>query len=120
MSCPTAYGTFCLMVLWGRQSCLQPPFRRLFRACESLRSQQTPAESRLQPRLAAPQRRRFPAGSESRILNVSLIGRGGKCRDSPGGDWPRFFWPRCFVLFTSTASPRPHREPPPAPIVPTP
>src|ERR1017187_7261712 len=29
---------------------------------------------------------RFPAGRESRILNVSLIGRGGKCRDSPGGD----------------------------------
>ena len=33
---------------WGRQFCLQPPFRRL--VCKS-----QPAESRLQPRLAAPQ-----------------------------------------------------------------
>ena len=42
-------------VLWGRQSCLQRPFRRLFRTCASLRSLQAPAESRRQPGLAAPQ-----------------------------------------------------------------
>src|ERR1017187_2571229 len=39
--------------LWGRQSCLQPPFRRLFRTCASLLSPQAPG--RRQPGLAAPQ-----------------------------------------------------------------
>ena len=39
-----------LLKLWGRQSCLQPPFRRLFGPCAC----QGPAESRLQPGLAAP------------------------------------------------------------------
>src|ERR1035441_8518436 len=41
-----------LRVLWGRQFCLQPPFRRLLAA---VRYRQAPAKSRLQPGLAAPQ-----------------------------------------------------------------
>src|ERR1035441_10377705 len=32
---------------WGRQSCLQPPFRRLFRSSRSVRALNGPAESRL-------------------------------------------------------------------------
>ena len=40
------------MRLWGSQSWLQPPFRRLLGA---MRCRQAPAESRRQPRLAAPQ-----------------------------------------------------------------
>ena len=38
-------------MLWGRQSCLQPPFRRLLRLWS-----ESPAESRRQPGLAAPLR----------------------------------------------------------------
>ena len=43
-----------LHLLWGGQSCPQPPFRRLFRAVRALSEPQSPAESRLQPGLAAP------------------------------------------------------------------
>jgi hypothetical protein len=39
-------------MLWGRQSCLQPPFRRL---PGTVRCRQAPAKSRRQPGLAAPQ-----------------------------------------------------------------
>src|ERR1039458_10805370 len=41
-----------LRVLWGRQFCLQPPFRRLL---DAVRCRQAPAKSRRQPGLAAPQ-----------------------------------------------------------------
>jgi hypothetical protein len=41
--------------LWGGQSCPQPPFRRLFRAVRESSEPQSPAESRRQPGLAAPQ-----------------------------------------------------------------
>ena len=41
--------------LWGRQSCLQPPFRRLFGQTRNPRSESTaPAPSRRQPGLVAP------------------------------------------------------------------
>jgi hypothetical protein len=40
--------------LWGGQSCPQPPFRRLFGPSASVRVPKEPAESRLQPGLAAP------------------------------------------------------------------
>ena len=40
-----------LAAMWGSQSWLQPPFRRL---PGTRRCRQTPAESRLQPGLAAP------------------------------------------------------------------
>jgi hypothetical protein len=43
-----------LHLLWGGQSCPQPPFRRLFRAARESSEPQSPAESRLQPGLAAP------------------------------------------------------------------
>src|ERR1019366_4054936 len=41
-----------LRILWGRQFCLQPPFRRLL---GDLRSRQATDKRRLQPGLAAPQ-----------------------------------------------------------------
>src|ERR1035437_11111152 len=41
-----------LRILWGRQFCLQPPFRRLL---GTLRRRQAPAKSRVQPGLAGPQ-----------------------------------------------------------------
>ena len=41
-------------IVWGGQSCLQPPFRRLFRAARESSEPQSPAESRRQPGLAAP------------------------------------------------------------------
>jgi hypothetical protein len=44
--------------LWGRQFCLQPPFRRLFRTIASVPARPAPAKSRLQPGLAAPRLRR--------------------------------------------------------------
>ena len=44
---------FCTNWACG-QSCPQPPFRRLFGPSESVRVPKEPAESRLQPRLAAP------------------------------------------------------------------
>src|ERR1017187_1020451 len=42
-------------ILWGGQSCPQPPFRRLLRAMRESSELQSPAESRLQPGMAAPQ-----------------------------------------------------------------
>src|SRR5258708_36929993 len=45
-------ATNILSYSWGRQSCLQPPFRRLFR--RELLARQPPAENRRQPGLAAP------------------------------------------------------------------
>src|SRR5260370_40592077 len=49
---PLTFPTFGILhLLWGGQSCPQPPFRRLFRPSRRLSE---PAESRLQPRLAAP------------------------------------------------------------------
>src|ERR1035438_10300716 len=52
-------STFCFervgwSRLWGGQSCPQPPFRRLFRAVSEPSCSAGPAESRLQPGLAAP------------------------------------------------------------------
>src|ERR1035438_9339179 len=44
-----------LHLLWGGQSCPQPPFGRLFRDVSEPSRGQRPAESRLQPGLAAPQ-----------------------------------------------------------------
>src|ERR1019366_4047124 len=44
-------------LLWGGQSCPQPPFRRPFRAARESSGPRSPAESRLQPGLGAP---RFP------------------------------------------------------------
>ena len=41
--------------LWGVQFCPQPPFRRLLAAANDSRTAPKPAESRLQPGLAAPQ-----------------------------------------------------------------
>src|ERR1017187_9052953 len=43
-----------LHLLWGGQSCPQPPFRRFFRAVRESSEAQAPAESRRQPGLAAP------------------------------------------------------------------
>src|ERR1017187_2943737 len=43
------------IVVWGGESCLQPPFGRLFRAMGESDIPQAPAESRLRPGLAAPQ-----------------------------------------------------------------
>src|ERR1035437_9729161 len=42
-------------ILWGGQSCPQPPFRRLLRVMRESSEPQSPAESRLQPGMAAPQ-----------------------------------------------------------------
>src|SRR5688572_10358269 len=49
---------------WGRQSCLQPPFRRL--SWFNLDSLKTPPERRLQAGLPAPQDRILTAASEER------------------------------------------------------
>jgi len=45
-----------LHLLWGGQSCPQPPFRRPFRAVRESSDPQSPAETRLQPGLTAPPR----------------------------------------------------------------
>ena len=46
----------------------------------------------------------FHTGRESLILKVSSLGELGKCRNSPDGDSPDFFWP---LSFASVANPRP-------------
>src|ERR1035441_6000124 len=56
MSMPRTKHSDCRVDrLWGGQSCPQPPFRRLLRATRESSEPRSPAESRLQPGMAAPQ-----------------------------------------------------------------
>jgi len=64
--------------LWGGQSCPQPPFRRLLRDERNPSHAKTPAESRLQPGLAAPPFVRN--GHQNRGLACYFEPVGGACR----------------------------------------
>ena len=57
-----------LHLLWGGQSCPQPPSRRLFRAVRESSEPQSPAESRLQPGFV-----------QNRHQNQKVCGIGQEC-----------------------------------------